>query len=504
MSDHEAAPRSTGSVLQAMVVRHGPGRPSVDHAARLLGLMGARVVPTDSMHGLQLVHSTADDGAVFGRDSAWDVASDWAESGAMWLTGAPGGPPLVAPGAPACAARGAALAIEALTAADPVLQTVAVDGAQLLGERAALSGLRRRGSTSPGGSCRLVPAADAILAVNLPRRSDVELVSPWLQVDASEDPWGSVVANCAGRAAADLVARAQMIGLPVALVTEPGELSRDEQSHARHQSFPLEPWRVAGACAGPGHGSPGTVVDLSSMWAGPLCANLLGLAGFQVVKVESVTRPDGARLGPRLFYDLLHAGHRSVTFDFSDATDLARLRTLMASADVVVESSRPRALDQLGLGPDVVLGRSPSVVWVSITGYGRSGPWNNRVAFGDDAAAGAGLVARTQDGSTYFCGDALADPLTGLHAAFAALAIWWAGSGALVDVPLRDVAASTHVGLPNPGRRGDVSADRVARRVGRDAWVLDTEDGPVPVVEPRSRPDPGRAAPMGAHNEVLG
>jgi hypothetical protein len=422
----------------------------------------------------------------------------------MWLTGSPHGPPLVAPGAPASAARGAALAIEALTAGVPVLQTVAVDGARLLGERAALAGLGRRGSTSPGGSCRLVATADALVAVNLPRHSDIELVAPWLQVEIGEDPWPAVIANCAERTAVDLVTRAQMIGIPVALVAEPGEVPADEQNRARHQSFPIEPWRVSLESPGPAQRSPGTVVDLSSMWAGPLCANLLGLAGFQVIKVESVTRPDGARLGPPRFYDLLHAGHRSVAFDFSDAADVARLRTLMASADVVIESSRPRALDQLALGPDVVLGRSRSLVWVSITGYGRSGPWNDRVAFGDDAAAGAGLVASSDDGSTYFCGDALADPLTGLHAALVALAMWRAGSGALVDVPLRDVAASVFAGLSNRGGAGRVSGTAAARPLGRSDWVLDTADGPVPVAEPWSRPVTDNSVAMGADNDTLG
>lgn len=496
--------------MEGTVVRRGSGRPSVDHGAWLLELLGARVAPTDSMHGLQLHSRSGNDGlsgndtAVFGRDSARDAASDWARSGAMWLTGSPQAPPLVAPGAPGSAARGAALAIEALTAGVPVLQTVAVDGARLLGERAALAGLGRRGSTSPGGSCRLVSTADALLAVNLPRRSDVELVSPWLQVETGEDPWDSVVANCAERNAVELVTRAQMIGIPVALVAEPGEVSADEQSRSRRQSFPVEPWRVSRESPGQVQRSPGTVVDLSSMWAGPLCANLLGLAGFQVIKVESVTRPDGARLGPRRFYDLLHAGHRSVALDFSDPADIGRLRTLMASADMVIESSRPRALDQLGLGPDVVLDRSPSLVWVSITGYGRSGPWNDRVAFGDDAAAGAGLVAHSHDGSTYFCGDALADPLTGLHAALAALAMWRAGSGALVDVPLRDVAASVFAGRPDRGRAGGVSAAAAARPPGRSDWVIDTADGPVAVAEPWSRPVTGNSVAIGADNDTLG
>ena len=87
---------------------------------------------------------------------------------------------------------------------------------------------------------------------------------------------------------------------------------------------------------------------------------------------------------------------------------------------MVIEASRPRALAQLGVnGPDLVRAGGPRV-WVSITGYGRSGDAANRVAFGDDAAAAGGLVV-WRDGVPLFCADAVADPLTGLTAADACL-----------------------------------------------------------------------------------
>src|SRR4029453_19173112 len=94
---------------------------------------------------------------------------------------------------------------------------------------------------------------------------------------------------------------------------------------------------------------PPLVVDLSSLWAGPLCAHLLGLQGARVVKVESTGRPDGARRGPAAFFDLLHGGPRGVARDLRDPAGAACLRRLLAAADVVVEASRPRALRQLGI-----------------------------------------------------------------------------------------------------------------------------------------------------------
>ena len=86
------------------------------------------------------------------------------------------------------------------------------------------------------------------------------------------------------------------------------------------------------------------VVDLSSLWAGPLCAHLLGLAGARVVKLESTRRPDGARSGPPDFFSLLNAGKASVALDFGTRCGRGKLRRLLERADIVVESARPRAL----------------------------------------------------------------------------------------------------------------------------------------------------------------
>src|SRR4051794_23939288 len=76
------------------------------------------------------------------------------------------------------------------------------------------------------------------------------------------------------------------------------------------------------------------VVDFSALWAGPLCANLLGLAGARVVKVETPSRPDGARGGNPDFYRLLHAGHRSVVADPHEPDGRRFLHALVEAADV--------------------------------------------------------------------------------------------------------------------------------------------------------------------------
>jgi crotonobetainyl-CoA:carnitine CoA-transferase CaiB-like acyl-CoA transferase len=162
------------------------------------------------------------------------------------------------------------------------------------------------------------------------------------------------------------------------------------------------------------------------------------------VKVESRHRPDGARRGPAAFFDLLHGGQEAVAVDFHHEDGRAALRRLLGAADVVVEGSRPRALEQLGIVAEKVLAGSVAGggprVWVSITGYGRAAPGRDRVAFGDDAAAAGGLVVWDETGPC-FCADAVADPCAGIVAAAATLRALSAGGRWLLDISMRDVAA---------------------------------------------------------------
>ena len=183
------------------------------------------------------------------------------------------------------------------------------------------------------------------------------------------------------------------------------------------------------------------VVDLSSLWAGPLCTTLLGRAGAKVIKVETVGRPDGARRGNAAFYDFLHAGHESLLLDLADRDDRDRLARLIAAADIVVESSRPRALCRWGIDSHEVCEQGPTT-WVSITAYGRRFP--DRVGFGDDVAMASGQAARDVDDDWPLpTGDAIADPLTGMHAAVHALASYRVGGSRILDVAMSEVVAST-------------------------------------------------------------
>jgi crotonobetainyl-CoA:carnitine CoA-transferase CaiB-like acyl-CoA transferase len=339
-----------------------------------------------------------------------DPVTAWAASGGMWLTGWPDGEPR--------ADRAGVLAVARELAAPFPGADV---GAVLFG-RAAWAGFTRRGRISAGGSCRLLRAADGWVAVTLARPDDVAAVAALVQSDVDE-PWAAVQAFAANRGAADVADRAQIRGIPAA------ELGAVAAAPAVRTTVVDAPTRRP-------RDRP-LVVDLSALWAGPLCAHLLGRTGARVVKVESPDRPDGARRGDRRFYDWLHGGHESVVLDLRSP----EFGTLLRRADVVIEGSRPRALRQLGIVAEEVVAASGST-WVSITGYGRDDGEPGRVAFGDDAAVAGGLVAWDEFDEPVFCADAIADPLTGLHAAAGALAALTAGGGRLLDVAMARVAAT--------------------------------------------------------------
>ena len=403
-----------------------------------------------------------------------DAVADWAASGVVALTGRPDGPPLVPPGGAATVARELADRVAARTAWTDF--PVRLDGRRLLSERAAFTGHTRRGPVSAGGSCRLLPTADGWAAVSCARPDDPLLLGALVGRELTGDPWPVLAKWLRTHPGSELAERAELLGIAAAPVRSPAVPPAELPE--------LPPRSVAGLL----------VIDFSALWAGPLCAHLLGLAGARVVKVETPDRPDGARRGDPAFYRLLHGGHESVVLDPSTRSGRTALAALVDAADIVVEASRPRAL--AGFGLDAGAAVAAGTTWVSITAAGRGSP---RVGFGDDVAAAAGLVALDEDGSPLFCGDALADPLTGLTAAALAMTAPPDGSGVLWDVAMADVVARTlHT---RAGGHSDGPA-RAARRAEPD-WVVGAGDGPVPVALPRRRGVVGRAPDSGADTAVV-
>ncbi|MFI5718730.1 CoA transferase [Nocardia sp. NPDC051750] len=338
---------------------------------------------------------------------------DWAESGIPALTGYPDGPALIPPGSAATAARRHTDRIATISDG-----RVRLDGARLLSERAAFTGSRRGGTISAGRHCRLLPTADGWAAVSCARPDDPALLGALVGRDVGDDPWPAVTDWLGTHSGAELAERAELLGLAAGPVTDAESVVPG----------PLTPRPVAGL----------RVVDFSALWAGPLCAHLLGSAGARVIKVETPTRPDGARRGNPDFYRLLHGGHESVVLDPGDNSQRRALAELVESADIVIEASRPRAL--AGFGLDAAAFVDAGGTWVSITAHGRAA---DRIGFGDDIAATAGLVARPDGNTPLFVGDAIADPLAGLTAAVLAMSAPADGSGRLWDIDMSSVVAAT-------------------------------------------------------------
>ncbi len=344
--------------------------------------------------------------------------SKWGSSGLAYLTGMPDGPPDFS--------RANVLTRAAYVAGTVGERTgVAVDAATLLTGRAGLLGLRRGGRVSPGGGTRLLAARDGWCALTLSRPDDAAAVPALLQADdVPGDPWPMLQHWAATRLVSAIVERAVMLDLPVAGLGEASAISpRIRQMGSRAPRRPLTDLLVA---------------DLSSMWAGPLCGQLLARAGATVVKVESPRRPDGTRAGNRAFFDWINGEKLSYCPDFDSQAD--ELHELLAVADIVIEGSRPAALARRGLGPDHVAPRAGRI-WLRINGYE-----DPRPAFGDDAAVAGGLVGASADGPV-FCGDAIADPLTGLEATLAVVESLSRGGGELIHVSMAGVAAS-YAALP--------------------------------------------------------
>jgi crotonobetainyl-CoA:carnitine CoA-transferase CaiB-like acyl-CoA transferase len=276
------------------------------------------------------------------------------------------------------------------------------------------------------------------------------------------------------------------------------------------------------------------VLDLSRVLAGPLCASMLADLGATVTKIEVPGRGDDSRHftphigGESSYFMLVNRGKRSMALDLKSDEGRALLHRLIADADVLVENFRPGVTARLGIDWESVRTLNPGLVYVSISGFGQTGPLSHRPAYDHIVQAMGGIMSATgwADGPPTRVGDAVGDVVAGMYGAFGALAALLqraqTGQGQHVDVAMLDAMFSLQMvalsqvlaGAPAPSRLGNahpISApmDAYACRdghiviaVANDALFvrLTTALGRAEMLEdPRYSTDPARLA----HQDTL-
>ncbi|OBH86028.1 acyl-CoA transferase [Mycobacterium scrofulaceum] len=245
------------------------------------------------------------------------------------------------------------------------------------------------------------------------------------------------------------------------------------------------------------------VVDLTAFWAGPAATHLLAAFGADVVKVESIQRPDGIRYSGGMRTDVddwweygwvfhaMNTNKRSVTLDLGSEDGRRLFTELAAGADVVIENFSPRVMEQFGLTAEALLDVNPKLVVARMPAFGLDGPWRDRVGFAPTMEQIAGLAWVTGLPDTPpVTPRGACDPLAGVHAAFAVLAALnfadRTGSGQLVELPmLETVLNATAIQaiesevfgttLTRRGNRGFGDAiQNIYRCAGEDDWIAVT------------------------------
>lgn len=201
------------------------------------------------------------------------------------------------------------------------------------------------------------------------------------------------------------------------------------------------------------------VFDLSTFWAGAYLTCYLGAFGADVIKVESIQRPDGHRYSGSLLregddwyergplWQGTNLNKRDITLDLTSATGRELALRLAAEADVVVENFSPRVVEQFGLDYGSITKVNPDVIMVRMPGFGLEGPWRDYVGWALNIEQVSGMSAATGYADGPPCNlQGPADPIAGVHACVALLAALEhrrsTGEGQLIEVAQIEVGAA--------------------------------------------------------------
>jgi crotonobetainyl-CoA:carnitine CoA-transferase CaiB-like acyl-CoA transferase len=221
----------------------------------------------------------------------------------------------------------------------------------------------------------------------------------------------------------------------------------------------LDDWRTAGAGVDPSQPFAGLkVLDLTTFWAGAYLTCYLGAFGAEIIKVESIQRPDGHRFsgawsheGDRWYeqsavWQGTNLNKRDITLDLASERGRELARRLAGDADIVIENFSPRVIEQFGLDYDSLKKIKSDVILVRMPGFGLQGPWRDYVGWALNIEQTSGMSAVTGYADGPPCNlQGPADPIVGVHASVALLAALEhrrrTGEGQLIEVAQVEVAA---------------------------------------------------------------
>jgi len=329
----------------------------------------------------------------------------------------------------------------------------------------------------------------------------------------------------------DVIALFQAMRVPAAPLLAPAELLKDPQLAAREFFRPLasdptiqipgrpytlsheqqrgdRAWQPGPISQGPLAGLK--VLDLARVWAGPLCARILRDLGAQVVWVEAPWNRGPQEL-PQSLIDTTHhfpndqagdrpwnrnahfvkysLGKQSLAIDLQTPAGQAAFKRLVPQFHVVLENFSTRVMPQFGLGEDALHELNPDLIYLTMPGYGRSGPAENWLAYGStvDSHAGLSSVIGYRDQSPWKGGIAWPDPIAGLHATAAVLSTLWSGlthgTGGLTIEGAQFESTVAAIGdriveaqisgtfVPDGNRQAGYLAQGVYPALGDDNWI---------------------------------
>jgi len=260
------------------------------------------------------------------------------------------------------------------------------------------------------------------------------------------------------------------------------------------------------------------VLDVSTILAGPLCCQILGDFGAEVIKIEHPVAGDSMRGhgeskdGVPLWWKEISRNKRTVGLSLSAPEGAELFLKLAATADVIVENFRPGTLERWGVGPEKLHEVNPGLVIVRVTGFGQSGPYSSRAGFGTLAEAMSGFAHLTgqPDGPPTLPAFGLADSICGIAASSATTMALLArerngGRGQIVDMSLLE-PIMTAVG-PGPtaydqlGKIGMRHGNRSTNNAPRNTYQ--TSDGHWVAISTSAQSIAERVLTLVGHPEVI-